>query len=126
MKHFFKWIIFSYVVIFFILLIFFLSKIINQDFFFISILAIIINLVNSLISVKLYEISYKEKNSIFLLYNFGGSVIRLFILLVIILVIIKFLNIDQYAFIFIFFLFYFISLIHEIVFFIKHREKSKN
>jgi hypothetical protein len=78
------------------------------------------------VAVKLFNISYKKGASSFMIYNLGGLGLRLMVLLVIFVLVIKFLNIDEYGFILIFFLFYFISLIFEVIFYInKTQNKHK-
>ncbi len=126
MKQFYKQILFLYTISLIILVILLFLNIISLLFFTSSLLAAGLNLLNAFVAVKLFQISYKKGSSSFLIYNFGGLGIRLMGLLVVFLIIIKFLNIDKYAFIFIFFLFYFISLILEVFFYIKYKENSKS
>ncbi|MFZ1291728.1 MAG: hypothetical protein WAR79_16650 [Melioribacteraceae bacterium] len=125
MKSFYKQIVYLYLSTFLIIAILYFTQIISPTFLFSAVLAGIINLINAFAAVKLFQISYKKGGSSFMIYNLGGLGIRLFGLLIIFLLIIKFLNIDEYAFIFIFFLFYFISLILEVFFYIKYKENSK-
>ncbi len=95
-------------------------------FFTSSIYAGLLNIINSFVAVKLFNISYKKGASSFMIYNLGGLGLRLMLLLVIFVLVIKFLNIDEYGFILIFFLFYFISLIFEVIFYInKTQNKHK-
>lgn len=126
MKQFYKQILLLYIISLIILIVLLLLNITSVLFFLSSILAAGLNLLNAFAAVKLFQISYKKGSSSFLIYNLGGLGIRLMGLLVVFLIIIKFLNIDKYAFIFIFFLFYFISLILEVFFYIKYKENSKS
>lgn len=125
MKRFLNQIIYLYLSVFIIIAILYFTKTIASKFLFSAILAGIINLINAFAAVKLFQLSYKKGGSSFLIYNLGGLGIRLISLLIIFLLIIKLLNIDEYAFIFIFFLFYFISLILEVFFYIKYKENIK-
>lgn len=59
-----------------------------------------------------------------MIYNLGGLVVRLMVLLTIFVLVIKFLNIDNYGFILVFFLFYFISLVFEVKFYLKKAKKT--
>lgn len=59
-----------------------------------------------------------------MIYNLGGLVVRLMVLLTIFVLVIKFLNIDDYGFILVFFLFYFISLVFEVKFYLKKAKKT--
>ena len=58
-----------------------------------------------------------------MIYNLGGLSLRLFALLIIFVLVIKFLNIDKYAFILVFFLFYFITLVIEVLFYLRIAKK---
>ena len=99
------------------------TEIISQLFFISSIYAGILNLINAFAAVKLFEFSYKSDGTSFLVYNLGGLGIRLTLLLIVFIVVIKFLNIDEYGFILVFFLFYFISLVFEVLFYLKTAKK---
>jgi len=96
---------------------------ISNLFFISSIYAGILNLINALAAVQLFKISYKTGGSSFMIYNLGGLGIRLLFLLTIFVLVIKFLNIDKYGFILVFFLFYFISLVFEVIFYLKTAKK---
>ncbi len=124
MSIFLKRIISLYLIIFTILTILFFSGTISKLFLFSSMIAGALNLINAFAAVKFFQLSHKSGNSSFMIYNLGGLTVRLLGLLVVFVLVIKFLNIDEYAFIFIFFLFYFISLILEVMFYIKTVKKQ--
>lgn len=90
-----------------------------------AIYAGVLNVINSVIAVKLFNISYKKKASSFMIYNLGGLGIRLLLLLIVFVIVIKFLNIDEYGFILIFFLFYFSSLVFEVIFYINRTQNKR-
>lgn len=123
MSNFTKQVIILYGIVYSILLILFFSDVISQLFLISTIYAGVLNLINALVAVKLFNISYKSGGSMFMIYNLGGLGIRLMSLLVIFVLVIKLLNIDKYAFILVFFLFYFISLIFEVMFYLKKAKK---
>ena len=126
MNSFVKRIIILYAIVYIVLGIFYYIGTINQLFFTSAIYAGLLNIINSFAAVKLFNVSYKKGASSFMIYNLGGLGLRLLMLLVIFVLVIKFLNIDEYGFILIFFLFYFISLIFEVIFYInKTQNKHK-
>jgi hypothetical protein len=79
-----------------------------------SIIPVFISTGNFLVAVYLFRLSHKKDNVSFLIYNFGGLVIRLGVILVLIFYCLKFLNIETYAFIFHLLIFYFLLQIMEI------------
>jgi len=85
--------------------------------------AMILNYLNTIAAVTLFNYSYKKGNKKFLIYNLGGLGIRLLLILIAILIIIKIIIVDILAFLLIFFIFYFILLTLEVIYF--HR-KVKN
>lgn len=90
-----------------------------------AIYAIALNAANTVVAVFLFELSVKKGNKIFILLNLGGMVLRLFIMLILVIISLKFLKIDVYEFILVFFVFYFIQLIIEILHFSKYRALVK-
>lgn len=124
MNSFVKQIAVFYIVGYVIISILYFTNNISQDFFTSSIYAGLLNLLNAFSAVKLFDISQqKGGGQSFIIYNLGGLVIRLFLLLIIFVLAIKFLNIDKYAFILVFFIFYFVSLVLEVVFYLKQTKK---
>jgi hypothetical protein len=118
-----KNIIFLYILVYSILSILKFFNVVNDLFLISSIYAGILNLANTYAAVKLFNFSYRSGNTSFMIYSLGGLGIRLMVLLLIFVLVIKFLNIDYYGFILVFFLFYFISLIFEIIFYLKKAKK---
>ncbi len=88
-----------------------------------------INIANFSLALVFYSFGIKsENNSVFLKSALGGMVFRLFFIIFLIFILIKFLNIQKSSFILIFFINYFILLIVEINFYLKKlkREAKKN
>jgi len=83
-------------------------------------------LINFLLFLVFWEYSKNKSNKIFLIFNLGGMAFRLVLVLITVFVIIKFLNIDKYAFIFALFIWYILFITYEISLFRKLAEKSKN
>jgi len=76
--------------------------------------AVLISAINFLIFVLLTEYSYKKNNKLFLLYNLGGMGIRIILMLLLVFITIKFLKVDEFEYIFAFFLLYIVFLVYEI------------
>lgn len=87
--------------------------------------AISLNFLNIVVALVFFEISIKSSTKNFILFNLGGMVMRLFIMLILLFTMIKFLKIDIYEFILVFFVFYFIQLIIEVLHFSKYRMLAK-
>ena len=85
-------------------------------------LAASINMLTAYSAYFFFKKSFGRSNNDFLLFNLGGMLLRILFLLVVVIIVIKFLNVDKYAFIFLFFIFYFTSLIFEVNYF---RKKAK-
>ncbi|GBD89476.1 hypothetical protein BMS3Abin04_00181 [bacterium BMS3Abin04] len=90
------------------------SNIISFWSFLSTIYAGVLILLNFTAAAFLYKLSFNKQNKIYLLFNLGGMGIRIAFLLISIVLVIKFLKIDKYAFILVFFIFYFIALIFEL------------
>lgn len=73
----------------------------------------IIAVINYILFLILFKISIRDNSSFFLI-NLGGMVIRIIIMLVLIFIVVKFLKVDEYRFIFAFFIMYFLLLINEL------------
>ena len=125
MNSFYKRIIIVYLTVYVILLALFYSNNINELFLISAVYAGVLNLINSIIAVKLFDISYKKGASSFMIYNLGGLGLRLILLLIVFVIAIKFLNIDEYGFILIFFLFYFTSLVFEVILYINRTQNKR-
>ncbi len=124
MSNFIRNIAIFYLLSFIIILILKYFEIINELKFFSIIYAGILSLINVLTAVLLFRYSYKSRHSSFMILNFGGLGIRVFFLLLGFVLVIKLLNIDKYAFILVFFLFYFISLSLEVVYYLQTATKK--
>jgi len=88
-----------------------------------ALIPIFVNLINFIAAITLFNVFGKEDNKSFLIYNFGGLVIRLLLMLAIIFYCLKFLNIEVYAFIFHFLIFYFLLQIIEIKIFAEYKQR---
>jgi hypothetical protein len=77
----------------------------------------LINLVNILASLLAFNYSVEKDNKTFLLFNMGGMLVRLMLMLGSVIIFLKFLNIDKYGFIFTFFVLYISFLAVEINYF---------
>ncbi len=113
-----------YLLSFIVILVLNYFEIINELRFFSIIYAGILSLINVLAAVLLFRYSYKSRHSSFMIFNFGGLGVRVVFLLIAIVLVIKLLNIDKYAFILVFFLFYFISLSLEVVYYLQTTAKK--
>jgi len=87
--------------------------------------AVLISIINFLVFVILTEYSYKKSNKLFLLYNVGGMGVRIFLMLLLVFITIKFLKVDEFEYIFTFFLLYILFLVCEINIIIRKVEKPK-
>lgn len=88
--------------------------------------AAILNIFNISLALVFYYLSASKSNKTFLIFNLGGMGLRLFFLLISVFIFLKFLKVDEYAFIFIFFIFYFLQLIFEIGYFNKRANNPGN
>ena len=125
MKKIFNQVIIVFVIGFSILAFLYYLEFINYYFFQASLYAGFLNLANTGLAFLFFEKSYQKDNKKFLLYNLGGMIGRMFILLLSVIIFIKFLNIDKYGFILVFFIFYFVLLTIEINHFRKRVETRK-
>lgn len=64
------------------------------------VLASVIGLINFVCFVLFVELSIKKSNKIFLIFNFGGMVFRLILMLFVVFMVLNYLKVDRYAFIF--------------------------
>ena len=85
------------------------------------VLAGVITYLNFLFGYTLMKFSYGKSDTIFLILIFGGMVIRLFMVLLLVLISLKFLDIKTGVFIFVIFFFYVFYLFIEILYL--YREK---
>ncbi|MGE5498000.1 MAG: hypothetical protein ACM3Q2_08025 [Syntrophothermus sp.] len=115
-----------FLVVYITLAILYKNNTVSYAFLSASFYAGLINLLNVAAAVAAFNLSLRKSQNMFLIYNMGGMVARLFILLAIFVIFLKFLNIDEYGFIFTFFVLYFVSLILEINYFRIKAVKNKN
>lgn len=95
------------------------TEVIEQIIFTSVIAALLLNVFNLIAALFLYYISINRSNQLFMLLNFGGMGVRVFFLLLGFAVALIFLEIDDYAFILVFLIFYIISIYTEIKYFYK-------
>ena len=88
---------------------------INNCIFYSIMVAGIIIILNFILYLIFFNLSIGKKNNLFLIYIMGGMGIRLFIVLLLVLISLKFLKIDETGFIFALFVWYVLSLVVEIV-----------
>lgn len=87
---------------------------VNTGFIIPFIYAIGLNIINAALSVYSFQKGYKNSTKNFLLFIFGGMIIRMFLILLLFFIVIKYFNVDITIFVFTFFVLYFIALILEI------------
>ncbi len=103
----------------------YLLKVVSDLVLVTSIYAGALNIINFLAASLVFKWTLKKDNKKFLLFNLGGMGVRLFFLLCSIFILLNFLKIDIYAFILVFFVFYFVFLIVEVNYFHKSMESAK-
>lgn len=111
--------------VYLIVTILYLTHVLNEIVFITSIYAGAINIINFIAASLAFKWTLKKDNKKFLLFNLGGMGVRLFFLLCSIFILLNFLKIDIYAFILVFFVFYFVFLIVEVNYFHKSMESTK-
>jgi len=110
-------------VLFFIsLVIFLMTKNLSSDLFFSLFYGFIFSTINFFLGVLSIHFGFEKSNKIFLIIVFGGLVIRLFLMFILIVIAIQFLFVRLNSFIFTTFIFYFYYLIVEI--FILNQKKN--
>lgn len=92
-----------------------LFKVIDLSFLTSFEYSILLGLGNYLLFVSFSHFSVKKSNKTFLLVNLGGMVLRLFLMLIVVLLVLNYLKVDQYAFIFGFLFWYLFFLVFEIL-----------
>lgn len=88
-------------------------------------LALFLNIINLSIALLLYNFSKSRSNQIFLLLNLGGMGVRIFFLLITFTLSLIFLEIDKYAFILVFLIFYSMSIVFEVKHFNSKKDRKK-
>lgn len=100
----------------------YIFRVVSTQVFNSAMAALFLNLINSTAAVILYFKSVDKNNKQYYIYNLGGMVARLFFLVIMVFITIKFLNIDLVAYILIFLIFYFYMLVTELFIFIKNKK----
>ena len=126
MKKTISYLLLLYIVVYSVFGVLFYLKIVDSLFLLSSFYAAILNILNILLAFLLYYLSIGKSNTSFLILNLGGMGVRLLFLLVSVFIFLKFLKIDKYAFIFIFFVFYFLQIIFEISYLNKRAKNTGN
>ena len=85
-------------------------------------LGLFLNMINLFIALSLYYFSKSRSNQLFLLLNLGGMGLRILFLLFTFTLSLIFLEIDKYAFILVFLIFYITTIAYEI----KHFNSKKS
>ena len=124
MKKIVKQLLIVYVGIYSILLTLYNFGLIDYGFLSSSFYAGVLSITNLILALLFYHLSLKKSNKIFIIFNLGGMGVRLFLLLIAVFIFLKFLKIDEYGFIFIFFILYILQLIIELGFF--NRKADRN
>ncbi|MEW6196240.1 MAG: hypothetical protein AB1521_13905 [Bacteroidota bacterium] len=96
-------------------LLLFYIKVISYHQLISVLIGLIVPTINFIIFFTLLTISFGKSNKIFLIFNLGGMGFRLILMLVVVFITLKYLNIDVYGFIFVFFLWYVLLLVYEII-----------
>ncbi|NOX64440.1 MAG: hypothetical protein GXO85_01265 [Chlorobi bacterium] len=123
MKKIIRTIIFIYIPLIIIILILKLTSVVDQTTFISIIAALLLNLFNLSAALLLYFLSINRSNQVFMMLNLGGMGVRVLLLLIGFLIALIFLEIDKYAFIFVFLILYSLSIFIEIKYF--HKEDQK-
>lgn len=102
-----------------------LTAVIDHKTFVSIFTALFLNLINLFAALLFYYLSINRSNQVFMLLNIGGMGVRAFFLLFGVMMSLIFLEIDKYAFIFIFLIFYSVSIYIEIKYFYKVNQKPR-
>ena len=88
-------------------------------------LALFLNIINLFLALLFYNFSKNRSNQTFLLFNLGGMGVRIFFLLISFTLSLIFLEIDKYAFILVFLIFYIMSIVFEVRHFNSKKDRKK-
>ena len=102
-----------------------LTAVIDHKTFVSIFTALFLNLINLFAALLFYYLSINRSNQVFMLLNIGGMGVRVFFLLFGVMMSLIFLEIDEYAFILVFLIFYSISIYIEIKYFYKVNQKPR-
>ena len=125
MKKIIKTTFYIYIPLIIISYLFKLTAVINHTMFVSIFTALFINLINLFTALLFYHLSINRSNQVFMLLNLGGMGARVFFLLIGVMMSLIFLEIDKYAFILVFLIFYSVSITTEIKYFYKVTQKSR-
>ncbi len=103
----------------------YLTSVIDHKSFVSIFTALFLNLINLFAALLFYYLSINRSNQVFMLLNIGGMGVRIFFLLFGVMMSLIFLEIDEYAFILVFLIFYSISIYIEIKYFYKVNQKPR-
>lgn len=115
-----------YIPLILILYVLYLTAVIDHKSFVSIFTALFLNLINLFAALLFYYISISRSNQLFMLLNIGGMGVRIFFLLFGVMMSLIFLEIDKYAFIFIFLIFYSTSIFTEIKYFNRVNQKPRD
>ncbi len=102
-----------------------LTAVIDHKSFVSIITALFLNLINLFTALFLYHLSINRSNEVFMILNLGGMGVRVFFLLFGVMMSLIFLEIDKYAFILVFLIFYSLSIYVEIKYIYKENLKTR-
>ena len=88
-------------------------------------LALFLNMLNLFFALLLYNLSKSRSTQIFMLLNLGGMGVRVLFLLFTFTLSLIFLEIDKYAFILVFLIFYSVSIAFEVKHFNSKKDEKK-
>lgn len=125
MKKIYRTTFYIYIPLIIILYVLNLTAVIDHKSFVSIFTALFLNLINLFTALLFYYVSINRSNQVFMLLNIGGMGVRIFFLLFSVMMSLIFLEIDKYAFIFIFLIFYSISIYVEIEYFYKVNQKPR-
>ena len=102
-----------------------ISTVIDQRIFVSVFTALFLNLINLFTALLFYYLSINRSNQVFMLLNLGGMGVRVFFLLIGVMMSLIFLEIDKYAFILVFLIFYSMSIVFEVRHFNSKKDRKK-
>lgn len=126
MKKIYRTTFYIYVPLIIISYVFYLTAVVDHKNFVSIFTALFLNLINLFAALMFYYLSINRSNQVFMLLNIGGMGVRIFFLLFGVMMSLIFLEIDKYAFIFIFLIFYSSSIYTEIKYFNRVNQKPRD
>lgn len=126
MKKIYRTTFYIYVPLIIISYVFYLTAVVDHKNFVSIFTALFLNLINLFAALLFYYLSINRSNQVFMLLNIGGMGVRIFFLLFGVMMSLIFLEIDKYAFIFIFLIFYSSSIYTEIKYFNRVNQKPRD